>query len=473
MNLTIKLNNVKPDDIIFSTGSENIIYTNYIEEEISGLVSLDINGQNIFCEKVQDNYVKAMLTVNGDSYSEVYFKVMKGKSSVVLSKNYTKFAPPGMVTEQNNYSEFLKNNKTTKISQTNEKTLEFLKREIVSLKKELHKSRQLVVEKTEPILKESTDYRHNLLNEHLIFIEQQRKIVKDSIKTIYNECVEEITNNLKQKNEYLSNLIKVRLESVEKNIFKKNKQQRVKNIDIITEQVEDFAKSVIEEKEKKINLFLQNKISELNEILNASAKSKINDSISIIEQTLLPFNLKLKNIEEQMNRLDNIAAAILDEKSSQLVEKVDDKLKVIEEYYNNFKKKLADLDKKSQELVMEKKQVSQRFQHHFSEARKYTDVKFQEAMGFSRKMLDYAGGGGTVSVQYAAGGTMVGNLNVEGAILSGGRDISTIFTNTSGNNTIYGDVNVTGSYLSGGNNLLDIFAGEGEGDSNTLDGGLV
>jgi hypothetical protein len=70
----------------------------------------------------------------------------------------------------------------------------------------------------------------------------------------------------------------------------------------------------------------------------------------------------------------------------------------------------------------------------------------------------YGGGGGTTAVQYARGGTMNGNLNIEGNILSGGVDIATIFdhdtagevtgTGTAGNLTIWDSVSsVTDSIM--------------------------
>ena len=46
-----------------------------------------------------------------------------------------------------------------------------------------------------------------------------------------------------------------------------------------------------------------------------------------------------------------------------------------------------------------------------------------------------AGGGGSVAVQYADGGTMRGNLNVTGKYLSGGRDLATIFGGGGGGGT--------------------------------------
>jgi len=52
----------------------------------------------------------------------------------------------------------------------------------------------------------------------------------------------------------------------------------------------------------------------------------------------------------------------------------------------------------------------------------------------------YGGGGGTNAVQYANGGTMNGNLNVNGQILSGGIDLANIFG--SGSNVNLGDIPV-------------------------------
>lgn len=62
---------------------------------------------------------------------------------------------------------------------------------------------------------------------------------------------------------------------------------------------------------------------------------------------------------------------------------------------------------------------------------------------YSRRILDLGGGGGSVAVQYANGGTM------------------------------NGDLNVNGNYLSGGVNLLDIFSGGGGGSGDPAVNALV
>ena len=58
------------------------------------------------------------------------------------------------------------------------------------------------------------------------------------------------------------------------------------------------------------------------------------------------------------------------------------------------------------------------------ELKKYIDKTVQD---YARRILDLGGGGGSVAVQYAKGGTMDGTLNVNGQILSGGKDISNYF----------------------------------------------
>jgi hypothetical protein len=98
----------------------------------------------------------------------------------------------------------------------------------------------------------------------------------------------------------------------------------------------------------------------------------------------------------------------------------------------------------------------------------------EESKRFTRVMMDMVGGGsGSVSVQYAAGGTINGDLNVNGKITA--EDVDAGITFSGG--TITGDVNVEGTLnattiLSGGRELTEIFAGEGEGDVNLLNGGL-
>ena len=60
------------------------------------------------------------------------------------------------------------------------------------------------------------------------------------------------------------------------------------------------------------------------------------------------------------------------------------------------------------------------------------NTKFQTEMANIRKLVATSSGGGTNAVQYKNGGTMNGNLNVEGTILSGGVDILNVLADIAG-----------------------------------------
>jgi len=687
MNYTIKLNNVKPKDITFSTGTENIIYSKNINEEISGLVSLDINGESIFCEKVTDNHVKAMLSVDGDTFSDTYFKVVRSnKDSLILSKNYTKYKPPGLIKEENEFTEFLRENQYTKVNQRTEKNIESLRKEIYNLKKEINKNKQLVVEKTEPLVQENDSYKTALLNEHLAFIENQKNLVKQSIKTIYTECVDALTEQLSNKEAVLKDNLANRVKLLEKNLLTKYEEEKSKQEAVLTERVDEYStyirnfvretvntaqdkydeffskkfkeqeqvflensitafndfkeglkqefkkvatgevhllfnekdsqlKNIIQEtvdifttnlqskvdakyndarllfdsyvsevtsklhqveeriqdidsktnnvitkKEKeienhvnnfvttsnerisqiderfkqadakisnivteikhsinevkqytttenfqkfiienstnelikiketllaefaaanvegseklikenniKIQGIIDNKIKELSDDLDSSIGERIRNNVLFLENSLEPVNEKIKLVESKLENLENIANNVLSEKNKVLEQQINSYVILAEEQQSLIKEKLKDLDKKSQELINERRQAKQNFQQQIDSARMYTDTKVKaamsEAMLYARKMLDFAGGGGAVAVQFAEGGNIRGPLKIDDLQI----DSIDINTTSVSANVIYATNNI---YLSGVP-LDERFVNEG---FDRIDGGLI
>ena len=161
-----------------------------------------------------------------------------------------------------------------------------------------------------------------------------------------------------------------------------------------------------------------------------------------------------KIIEEQKE--SNKKAELIDEKESYQNETISDLLESEEEPFDNF---LSKLGEKLQEELLEKEPTSEDVDedvaeeieihnnNYVSELRK-TDKPFnkkvlkeneeitniiseqiQDEIGkvktqISRMAIE--GGGGSVAVQYAKGGTMNGDLNVTGKYLSGGIDLSTL-----------------------------------------------
>ena len=96
----------------------------------------------------------------------------------------------------------------------------------------------------------------------------------------------------------------------------------------------------------------------------------------------------------------------------------------------------------------------------------YTDSKVKaavtEAMQYARKMLDFAGGGGAVAVQYAEGGNIRGPLKIDDLKI----DSIDINTTSVSADVIYATNTI---YLSG-KSLDDIFLNQG---TDRIDGGLI
>ena len=686
MNYTIKLNNVKPNDITFSSGTENIIYSKNITEEISGLISVDIGNDSIFCEKVQDNYVKANLSVDGDYFDSVYFKVIRGKDAVVLSKNYTKYKPPGIVREESELAHFLKTNVQNNVSQKTDKIVDSLRREVHNLKREVNRSRQLVVEKTEPLERDNDSYKASLLNEHLSFIETQKRIVKESIKTIYVECVDTLTEQLTHKQGILVKNLSNKIKQLEANLLAKYEKEKAIQESVLTERVDEYstyirnfvrdtvktaqnsydeifnkkfkeqeqiflensvtafsdfketlkqefkevavgevsalfrekdgslnsvlsetvnafnkdldtkidskysdmnllfdsyvgdikskiqivedhiqeidtktkntinkkeqeieehvntfisssneriaqvnekfkeadlkissvvseikssieevksytstesfqrfiienstlelrklkealneefkrtnldeAAKIISENNRNINDIIDNKVKEISDDLDQSLGERIRNNVLFLENSLEPFNDKIRLVESKLENLENIATDILSEKNKELEKQISSYVLLAEEQQNLIQEKIKELDKKSKEIINEKRQVSKKFQQQIDSARMYTDSKVKaavtEAMQYARKMLDFAGGGGTVAVQYAEGGNVRGPLQVDDLQIDS-IDINTTSVRAS-------NIYATDTIYVSGIPLDDIYLNQG---SDRIDGGLI
>ena len=169
----------------------------------------------------------------------------------------------------------------------------------------------------------------------------------------------------------------------------------------------------------------------LEKISNESDKNRI--KLETQSKNLeITYNEKLKNKTEQLAKL--------------LEKNYNDKLLVELEKYKaglfndfvvltnieagkiapEFNKQIKQINEKVKKLIDDKnKELKSK------ESKKFTEEQqtyiAEVARYWARRILDLGSGGGSVAVQYADGGTMNGTLNVNGRILSGGRDISDFF----------------------------------------------
>jgi hypothetical protein len=181
------------------------------------------------------------------------------------------------------------------------------------------------------------------------------------------------------------------------------------------------------------NIDLNNKIDQISKkiITEAIIDNKIADNIKKIEEH---FDTNITAVSEKADTLDEatreyLLSVIAESRQALLNEISAIKDNVAVEYIVENKKKTEKLD------VLTLK----------SELQKDLDLKVSNAIVNLKKFTAYyGGGGGTVAVQFADGGTMNGNLTVVGAIsASQYLGIPTDYLPLSGG-TITGDVTVTG-----------------------------
>jgi len=311
-----------------------------------------------------------------------------------------------------------------------------------------------------------------------------------------------------KKNNDVIVINKNHLKTFESDIYVEKNQNMLREIEMDLkrestkkEEIDELKYNLSKEKESLVNdiVSLKEDINLLKRgvyFLNENSKKFVNEKtfsekIDEHKQELLEefFTLSIESkqlVNEKFNSikdilLENVKSHLHDEKirDSKLITENTNNLneELISDNLKNVKdlnKKVENFDAQISNLFKDKKNVQTLIQN----VKNYTDMKVNQALEeskrFTRVMMDMVGGGsGSVAVQYAAGGTINGDLTVNGNIKAENVDAGITF---SGGN-ITGDVNIDGTLnattiLSGGQELTEIFAGEGGDDENMLNGGL-
>ena len=291
----------------------------------------------------------------------------------------------------------------TRTSRQSEKDINKALSSVVSVKKELEDSKRDIA-KTITLTEESL--KESLETDRLEIIESLRSDNSNTIKQVENirdDIFTEFTTNSTKYREKESKALKI---AAEKDINK-----ALSRVGSVKKELED-------------------------------SKRDIAKTITLAEERIKKhYDVKIREIEK---------AAVNNVRKSQILEVVkDSKAKILAELNNSqgLKKQLRDIAEEASNGLYDPVS-SKRFQ---DQIKKDLTKNFSAEMQQIKRMVSsYGGGGGTNAVQYARGGTMNGNLNIEGIILSGGVDIATIFdhdtagevtgTGTAGNLTIWDSV---------------------------------
>ena len=302
-------------------------------------------------------------------------------------------------------------------------------------------------------------------------------IVKDKLKSLQNKIntSSDLTKaNLTKDVEQLAESLKLTLSSNQENLSNTV-------ISLVREEFEKVVKVVdhaIDKKSKILDTKLYGQVQrQRNELLALEkANVELNDTIN-------------KANSKALSRIGNVKKE-LEDSLVQAEERVKNfygaRIKSIEEgLYEGSKEEILNIVRKSRESILEEIINVKTDIPAIAEARsnvntikkdieKAVSERFTNEMQSIKRLIEMSAGGGSVAVQYADGGTMNGDLNVTGNILSGGIDLVDIFTGGGG-----GSGTLTGTGTAGTVAIWNNSTGLGDskitqsGDVITFDGDIT
>ena len=183
-------------------------------------------------------------------------------------------------------------------------------------------------------------------------------------------------------------------------------------------------------------------------------KNKPVEPVSTEENEETPIELSPQKQEEDsfgkfLGNLKDIIQKAPAEKSKEKAKKnIDKKQNKSDDYVSELKKENEPVKPKTKDELI--KDLVRRFVEN-----EIKNFKDEVTLKINQVGSSYGGGGGSNAVQYANGGTMNGDLNVNGHILSGGKDISDYFGGGGGggNQTLSFNNNNYDLSISGGNTV--------------------
>ncbi|NBP16796.1 hypothetical protein EBU95_20815, partial [bacterium] len=191
------------------------------------------------------------------------------------------------------------------------------------------------------------------------------------------------------------------------------------NLDILLNQLNDV---------KEFNDTYQHKVVTLENTVDLQRNN--------FEQNIIEVKSELATYSTQLSEL---AAKVADNKDlisdteHKLISQIDEKIQILEATFRQLV-----LEQASNTTIVEKTiEGDTTIISEKAEVKRKDIDNINTQIAYIKRVLGTVGGG-SVAVQYANGGTMNGNLNVNGKILSGGIDISTLFGTGSGGGGVTG-----------------------------------
>jgi hypothetical protein len=489
MEKSVKINNVSFDDVLFVKNGDNTIFANEIKEEFFGVFNLNLFNKNIICEGKSNDIVSCNVSLNNHFFKDIPFRIKKSKKNqIVINFNNLDGKNHSICEEikRDAYDDLLVELKENEEKSKNELELivekaimekKKMSNEIMDLKEQI---KQIEIS-NQRLLKEdnSTSKREELLNEFFYIKNQNDTLIEEKIESIHGYIMESVEDRLSLLSKEASDHFKELNELQFNKLINDIGNDFIQNASIVLDEkmmsLDEKMMSLDENFSNKMNGGLNVYAEISSKILEDFKKAKEDTKIILddyLNKSIDVLNEKFKiSFEEYSNPFKLKEHLLKEEKNKSINEKKENDQ---EETLKKISKKLEKIENQVSKMSVDGKKIEAIMQ----DTKRYTDDKMNqvltEAKQFARLMLDYAGGGGSVAVQYAAGGNINGDITINGSLSA-----TEIYGQSAvlGDTVINGDLDVKGSMtatqlLSGGTDLTKIFAGEGELDDNPIDGGL-
>ena len=450
MSLTCKVNNIEIELKYSDNIEENIISINSKKELFFDVYECVINNEKIILEKVGESDLgpKVLLEVNidGKKYSAEAVLVDNDSNYVELNKENIYFirkipdedkSPSEIMQDELepiineeeksdnievNYENIIEHHVNNKLVFLHELEEQF-EEKIVSLKDDISNKLDLFFEKLEDkkkiIIDDKLENISNELNNKFTVLQTELHSVEDFSK-------KNIDNILEKKINEIDSSVNLFLEGITKEYKNKiiSSDKKITHNFLELNSIKDKLKensNVIDKKFEDLNL-LKEKLLEQDELVlkNQELKKFINTEFKNIDS-------KFKNLSEEENKKYNELLAAVSNKD-------------IVEYKTILKEKIQDVELTN---------IKEALQEDITNALQGDIVSL-------KRYVEMSSGGGSTAKQFAAGGTMDGNLDVNGNILSGGVNLTDVFnTDTSINlQDVTNNGNTTTNLISSNNTII-------------------
>tara|TARA_A100001515_G_scaffold136167_1_gene127666 strand:+ start:11895 stop:15602 length:3708 start_codon:yes stop_codon:yes gene_type:complete len=446
---------VKPT---YTSSNHNILTVESLEEVFFDVFEFEINGSTYIAEKETTYKGQPVVSVPVEVGNKKY------KAQFILNKG-----PQEILFNSNTVNKKTINSNTPKSSGLFKESIihEIDQARISSTKLEKQQHEAKIKKLVESLDLKESKINDIISNARNSFVEEFLNLTENTKLELYETNIQ-LEDNLKDK---LKIYIRESLNDHSDELTTAVKQEHNKSVDLLKENLKDLTDEIytstliklVEDKDKKnkesFNLLQENldlKIDDLNEDINLKFKQLDAEVVSISKAKVDIHNELNKSFNKTLSRVGNVKKGLEDtlDSSMKYIEEAleskftkaeqsarsyfDTKLQVIEESFSGEESKVKayifDLIEENKEDLLSK------FANYQNEAatviEQYGDKNviidpkkiqddiqtnltntFQQQLMTLRRAVDtYGGGGGSVAKQFADGGTMDGNLTVNGEI---------------------------------------------------------